>query len=156
MSLPQQAGQTLTHIIQLHPEPPEQTLLHGTLGAPGNLQMPNTLTRPRYHTFSSWLWADSSPPWLCSVFTSVHTEFTSGQVPKDLSNLPETTKSQKGNRSRQEIYFPFPNSECRLFKDRHVEFVKRTKKTKNEDSFVCPELRGTEGLREAHSVHACK
>ena len=51
--LPQQAGQTLAHIIQLHPEPPEQTLLHDTLRAPGNLQIPNTLTRPRYHTFSS-------------------------------------------------------------------------------------------------------
>ena len=36
-----------------------------------------------------------------------------------------------------------------------MEFVKRTKKTKNEDSDVGPELHGTEGLREAHSVHAC-
>ena len=72
------------------------------------------------------------------------------------SNTPEPQAAGKEIEPEKRFISHFPYSGCRIFKDRHVEFVKRTKKTKNEDSDVGPELRGTEGLREAHSVHACR
>ena len=130
----------------------QKTLLHGTLGPLKPIQH---LTHPHLLGFTIFHLNNEQTPSLPGrlyVHLCLYTIHLWPDLQVTQPFIPEAPKSNKGIEPEQRFNSHFPDSGCKLSKDRHMKFVKIKN---NEGINVFPELKVRGSLEEGCSVRVC-